>query len=167
MGLGETTNVAFFYGPISDILGSSDSRTHATMSSGHVVHRAQTRAPASRDIYGQRVARAPPCSRRCYQLCMIVGKGQAAVSDRLATFACGAAFPKRAYRCQQASPFFLSSRKRTRDKIWVHSLPAIKSEIKSSVRGRRFYLTRSPRPFLGLPCPCCVSHPRRDFPTSQ
>jgi hypothetical protein len=50
-GLGETTNVASFYGSISDIHGSSDSRTHATGSSGHVVHRAQTRAPASHGIY--------------------------------------------------------------------------------------------------------------------
>jgi hypothetical protein len=60
----KTTNIASFCGPISDIRGSSNSRTktHAAGSSRHVVHRAQTRFPASRDICGQRFARSQPCS---------------------------------------------------------------------------------------------------------
>ena len=59
-----TTNVVSFCGPISDIPGSSNSRTrtHAAGNSRHVVHRAQTRSPASRDICGQRFARSQPCS---------------------------------------------------------------------------------------------------------
>lgn len=139
------------------------------MSSGHAVHRAQTRAPASRDIYGQRVVRAPPCSRRCHW-CMITVISRKGASGSLGPpchFCVLRCAPSRAYRCQQANPFFLSSRKRTRDKIWVHSLPAIKSEIETSVRGRRCYLTRSPRPFLARVGKLTSATHAAIFPTSQ